>query len=259
MKKVIIMSLVGVLTGYTQAAVMLTELSLNNSIGGSDVTLNSFALTAGSNSVLVISAVGEDGGDISATVDTNAASELVDATDGSEVFASVFAYALGDVTAGTTIDIVIDYAAEGSLDDGGYSIFQLFGAAQTFTEGTTYWQDAMTTASDVDPKTNTLTGVTNGSVVISSIVGEPGNANYISGLVGYDASNDYDAGATAVGWGYNTDVSGIVNTGFTLASPLNDGREIAFGTVAIAAVPEPGSIVLVGMALGLSLVLLKRT
>lgn len=258
MMKVMKLLLAGLVAGSCEAAVMLTELSLNNSISGNDVTLNSFALTAGSNSVLVISAVGEDGGDISASVNSNAAVELVDATDGSEVFASVFAFALGDVTAGTNVDILIDFAAESSLGDGGYSIFQLFGATQTFTEGSTYWQDGMSTGSDTDPKTNTLTGVTAGSVLISSIVGEPGNANFITGLVGYDASNDYDAGGTGVGWGYNTDVSGTVNTSFTLGSPLNAGREIAFGSTAIAAIPEPGSLGLLAMALGLCLLCQKR-
>lgn len=240
--------------GAAQAAITVTELSMNNSAGG-DITVTDLALTAGNDSVLVLLPTGENPTDFSATVDGLTAAELSEA-NGAGQASSVFAYALGNVTAGATVDVFID-----TDDDmnGGYSIVQLFGATQTFTLGSTYWQDtdiATSGGANTTQGSIQLTGVASGSAFISSIGSRNGGGDVT--LTGFSSSNYYDAGAATAGWGYSTGVSGTLDASFSADFDVQNNREIAFAAVAIAPVPEPSTYALVSGFFALGLILVRR-
>jgi len=253
--------LLAVLPFHIKAAVIVSTLQGNTDAGGSSVTLNDFALNAGDDSVLIVAFAGETlAGAPALTVDGSSAGVTtlanVSAANSSTTQNSIFGFALGDVGGGATIDLELTNTDA----DGGYMIFQLTGAVQTFTLGTTYWSGTDETNTAV--VSADLNGVSAGSAVVAFVASENGNL----GSGGFTSSGTDSLGTfPSVDWGsasgagtFLEDQSGDLNFGMTFGGQTGNNRELVFTTVAVAAIPEPSSMALSGLALCAVLLIRRR-
>jgi len=244
---------------FLHAALAVTSLNNNVNVNG-DITLTDLALVEGTDSVLVFLYGSEGVGTApTLTVDSNAATLLVSQeapNSGSATLTRIFAYALGNVSAGATVDVELS----NGVSQNAYRVLQLTGATQTFTLGSTFWVDSVGADSGSSTLNTSVTDVAAGSVLITSAFNEA-NHNF-SANTGYDSFqatlNTLDNRDPSFFTGYTEDVSGMVNNSITYGNSLSSGREFVYASVAIAAVPEPSTLVLVGAAFGSLLLFRKR-
>ena len=251
-------------TGLHAATVSLvhSELFTGDNTNRSTHT-HTFAQEASTNTVLLMAITGHDLGDgITATYDVGGTDQAMTqlgglsvsgggALDGDNAFATIFAIELGSVSEVVGVDI--SWSLDSGTDRGTASFFQLSDA--TLTGALT---DADTSVG-VSPISTTVsfTGLSAGSFVLSGTAAN-NNSSGITSFTGTPTDPGFtftaDEGAYNNGLAYSLDVSGDVS----ITTGNNGTREFAMSGIAIAAIPEPGTLALVGIAFGVMVVSNRR-
>ncbi|GEM_PF-3488693 len=218
---------------------------------------DSITLTAGADSVLLIAATVENTDtSFSAVFDPSGSNQnfipIVSSTGVGGSATHILGLALGTVTSGT---FTIDVTATGS--NGGYRVIQVLDADQNFAN---YASDTDVIADDTTSGvlTNSFTGLGAGSFVYTSYSAEQGGISGTFASSDYDVFGDINGSGAVAGSGYATSVSGSPT--FTLdtsSTGLSTGREINMASVAIPTIPEPSSLILLGLS-AVSVLLIKR-
>ncbi len=200
------------------------------------------------NTVLILAVVGENGfATASAIYDPGP--DQINAVNHVEVdqngaWVQLLTFDLGTVSAGN-VDITLNGVT------GDVSFFQLEDATVTglSTASDTATNGIVSTAPD-------FTGLDSGSFILSAVTskqGQPSNGTW-SADGSPTFSNVFDSGGFLTGVSYQTDT-----TGTTLSWTHGDVTDNhALAAIAIAAVPEPSSLVLVGLAVGTTFLLRRK-
>ena len=160
--------------------------------------------------------------------------------NGNDVYTAIYGLELGTVSAGS-IDVTLSTS---SSQKNAMSLFQLSNASLTDYETTV--DDTYNSQSN--PLTASFTGLDTGSFVLASVAAKKAGISFTSG------GNASAGNTTNTGWenhhqlfSYLENQSGSVSMTFT---GDDSSDETTLAAVGIAAIPEPSSLVLVGLALG---------
>lgn len=276
LKKLSFLTCLGLLLSSTTFADILVENSASQSFGGATTVVNQadYTLTgfdAGSNNKLVVGFGVEAGvvADFSVSFGGIPLAQIITANDLSEVESTAI-YFLDGATGVGDIVVTTGGPTSGPLGEeqfgngpGIYAVALSGAEAGVETSGRLGHNQAI-----VGDLTGTLTGISDGAYVMSvftdqsrsgdqTVTGDLEQVSVFSGLPfpGTDFTGDLIGSAVSIaasGFGDGSDLSVTFNDlGENFNNPFNNRANAAYASFAVAAVPEPGSVLLLSGLCGL--------